>query len=313
MLRNDFFIPDFQRSYVWSQKQASRFIESLLYGLPVPGIFLYREPDTGRHLIIDGQQRLKTLQYFHSGTFGERRFRLLDISLPWRGRTYDELSEADKRRLNDAVIHATIFKQEEPRGDDQSIYHVFERINTGGTRLSGQEIRTCIYHGPFAGLLRDLNAGKTWREVYGPLSRRMKDQELILRFFSFYYRRDEYNRPMARFLNTSMETWRRINEYDAQRFRSLFAETIGTAHALLGKRAFRPERALNAAVFDSVMIGLATRLAKGPVVSGPRLAAAYRTLLTEPRYASAYLRATADEESVKTRMNRAIEAFSEVE
>jgi Protein of unknown function DUF262 len=185
MLRNDFFIPDFQRSYVWSQKQASRFIESLLYGLPVPGIFLYREPDSGRHLIIDGQQRLKTLQYFSSGTFGERRFRLLDISLPWRGRTYDELSEADKGRLNDAVIHATIFKQEEPKGDDQSIYHVFERINTGGTRLSGQEIRTCIYHGSFVGLLRDLNQDEIWREVYGPISRRMKDQELILRFSLF--------------------------------------------------------------------------------------------------------------------------------
>jgi hypothetical protein len=63
MNRQDFFIPEFQRSYVWSQKQASRFIESLLYGLPVPGVFLYREPDTGKHLIIDGQQRLRTLQY----------------------------------------------------------------------------------------------------------------------------------------------------------------------------------------------------------------------------------------------------------
>lgn len=313
MARNDFFIPDFQRSYVWSQKQASRFIESLLYGLPVPGVFLYREPDTGKHLIIDGQQRLKTLQYFHSGTFGERKFRLLDITLPWRGRTYDELSEADKRRLNDAVIHATIFKQEEPKGDDQSIYYVFERINTGGTRLSGQEIRTCIYHGPFAGLLRDLNKDKTWRGVYGPISRRMKDQELILRFFSFYYRKNDYTRPMAKFLNTSMDEWRQINEDDAQRFRTLFVGTIGAAHSLLGDRPFRPERALNAAVFDSVMVGLATRLTKGPVVSGPSLAAAYHALLSEPRYAAAYRRATADEESVKTRMNRAVEAFSRVE
>jgi len=313
MLRNDFFIPDFQRSYVWSQKQASRFIESLLYGLPVPGIFLYREPDNGRHLIIDGQQRLKTLQYFYSGTFGERKFRLLDISLPWRGRAYDELTESDKRRLNDAVIHATIFKQEEPRGDDQSIYHVFERINAGGIRLSGQEIRTCIFHGSFAALLRDLNKDRTWRDVYGPASRRMKDQELILRFLSFYYRRDEYSRPMAKFLNTSMQTWRHINVDDAQRFRSLFIHTIEAAHSLLGNRPFRPERALNAAVFDSMMVALAARLAKGPVQSAPRLTAAYRMLLTEPRYASAYLRATADEESVKTRMNRAIEAFSEVE
>jgi hypothetical protein len=294
-------------------KQASRFIESLLYGLPVPGVFLYREPDTGKHLIIDGQQRLKALQYFHSGTFGERKFRLLDITLPWRGRTYDELSEADKRRLNDAVIHATIFKQEEPKGDDQSIYYVFERINTGGTRLSGQEIRTCIYHGPFAGLLRDLNNDKTWRGVYGPISRRMKDQELILRFFSFYYRKNDYTRPMAKFLNTSMDEWRQINEDDAQRFCTLFVGTIGAAHSLLGDRPFRPERALNAAVFDSVMVGLATRLKKGPVISGLSLAAAYHALLSEPRYAAAYRRATADEESVKTRMNRAVEAFSRVE
>jgi Protein of unknown function DUF262 len=313
MLRNDFFIPDFQRSYVWSQKQASRFIESLLYGLPVPGIFLYREPDSGRHLIIDGQQRLKTLQYFSSGTFGERRFRLLDISLPWRGRTYDELSEADKRRLNDAVIHATLFKQEEPKGDDQSIYHVFERINTGGTRLSGQEIRTCIYHGSFVGLLRDLNQDEIWREVYGPDKPTNEGPGTHSSVLSFYYRREEYSRPMAKFLNTSMETWRRIKANDAQRFSSLFVETIATAHAFLGRKAFRPERALNAAVFDSVMVGLATRLAKGPVASGSGLAAAYRTLLTEKRYTSAYLRATADEESVKTRMSCAIEAFSEVE
>lgn len=190
---------------------------------------------------------------------------------------------------------------------------MFERINTGGTRLSSQEIRTCIYHGSFVALLGDLNQDKIWRDVYGPISRRMKDQELILRFFSFYSRRSEYSRPMAKFLNSSMEMWRAINADDAQRFSSLFVETIGTAHAFLGNRAFRPERTLNAAVFDSVMVGLATRLAKGPVTSGSRLAGAYRTLLTEQRYTSAYLRATADEESVKTRMRCAIEAFSEVE
>jgi uncharacterized protein with ParB-like and HNH nuclease domain len=145
MNRGDFFVPEFQRSYVWTQKQASKFVESLLYGLPVPGIFLYREPNTGRHLIIDGQQRLKTLQFYFSGTFGERRFRLSEVARPWVGRTYEELQEQDKLRLGDAIIHATIFKQEEPKQNDQSICYVFQRINTGGIRLSGQEIRTCLY------------------------------------------------------------------------------------------------------------------------------------------------------------------------
>jgi hypothetical protein len=124
------------------------------------------------------------------------------------------------------------------------MYYVFERINTGGTRLSGQEIRTCIYHGPFAGLLREVNADQTWRRVYGPTSRRMKDQELVLRFFSFYYRRDNYARPMATFLNTCMEIWRQIKDDDAKCFRSLFLQTVEVAHLFLGERPFRPERAL---------------------------------------------------------------------
>jgi len=90
MTRNDFFIPDFQRSYVWSQKQASRFIESLLYGLPVPGVFLYREPDTGKHLIIDGQQRLKSLQYFTPAPSVKENFGYL-IS-PYRGEAERSMS-----------------------------------------------------------------------------------------------------------------------------------------------------------------------------------------------------------------------------
>jgi uncharacterized protein with ParB-like and HNH nuclease domain len=67
------FIPPFQRSYVWSINQAPRFIESLLLGLPVPGIFLSKEKNTGKLLIIDGQQRLKTLQYFYTGVFHNRK------------------------------------------------------------------------------------------------------------------------------------------------------------------------------------------------------------------------------------------------
>ena len=64
-----FYVPQFQRRFVWSQRHASRFLESLLMGLPVPGIFLYREPETNRHLVVDGQQRLRTLKYFYDGVF----------------------------------------------------------------------------------------------------------------------------------------------------------------------------------------------------------------------------------------------------
>ena len=77
-----FTIPDFQRRFNWSQRHASKFIESLLMGLPVPGIFLYKEAGTNKHLVIDGQQRLKTLQAFYTGVIGEKAFRLVSVRDP---------------------------------------------------------------------------------------------------------------------------------------------------------------------------------------------------------------------------------------
>lgn len=93
-----FFIPPFQRLFVWNIKQASKFIESLLPGLPVPGIFVFREADTQKHLIIDGQQRLRSLQYFYSGMFRGKEFRLQDVRDPWKNKTYKDLEEPDRLR-----------------------------------------------------------------------------------------------------------------------------------------------------------------------------------------------------------------------
>ncbi|MFX4223323.1 MAG: DUF262 domain-containing protein [Thalassobaculum sp.] len=107
-----FFVPEFQRSYVWTQKQASRFIESLLLGLPIPSVFVAKERDSSRHLIIDGQQRLKTLQYFFEGVFKEKKFRLIDVAEPWTNKTIDEISPDDRLKLEDSVIHTIVFKQE---------------------------------------------------------------------------------------------------------------------------------------------------------------------------------------------------------
>jgi hypothetical protein len=85
-----FYVPPFQRRFVWSQRHASRFLESLLMGLPVPGVFLYKEPKTNRHLVVDGQQRLRTLQYFYDGVFEEKKFRLTGVRDEWNGKAYED-------------------------------------------------------------------------------------------------------------------------------------------------------------------------------------------------------------------------------
>src|ERR1700749_4004230 len=127
-----FFIPEFQRSFVWSQRHASRFIESLLMGLPVPGIFLYKEAHSGKHLVVDGQQRLRTLQYFYEGVFIEKAFRLVGVRAEWEGKTYKELPTNEQLKLDDSIVHATVFQKDEPKESIKSLYFVFERINSGG-------------------------------------------------------------------------------------------------------------------------------------------------------------------------------------
>jgi hypothetical protein len=154
----------FQREFVWRKPQADRFIESLLLGLPVPGIFLVKEPN-GKHLVLDGQQRLRTLENFYSGLFQGKEFSLENVQDQWRQKTYKTIHPDDRRRLDDSIIHATIVRQDEPTEDQSSIYLIFERLNSGGTFLQPQEIRVALYHGPFAALLSKMSDNSHWRAL----------------------------------------------------------------------------------------------------------------------------------------------------
>lgn len=97
--RGDIEIPAFQRDYVWTKNQADRFIESLLLGLPVPGIFLFREPDHERLLVLDGLQRLKTLQFFYDGILRDKKFMLQEVQKRFQNKGYTDLEEDDSSAL----------------------------------------------------------------------------------------------------------------------------------------------------------------------------------------------------------------------
>lgn len=314
--RDDIFIPLFQRNYVWNVTEASRFVESLLLGLPVPAVFLAREPDSNRLLVIDGQQRLKTLQFYFSGYFNpkegdktKRVFRLTGVQPEFEGRTYQELREPDRIQLNDSIIHAIIVKQESPPGDDTSVFHIFERLNSEGRKLTEQEMRAALYHGDFIAMLRTLNSYKNWRSIFGNPHSRLKDEELILRFLALEERADKYERPMAEFLTKFTAKNRKPSSEQLARWHDLFTKVIDEIHSNLGNKAFRPERALNAAVFDSVMVGVARRLVKGPIKSEIDFNSAYSHLLSDKAYQDVTLRATSDDTSVKKRIEMATQAF----
>ena len=300
----------FQRQFIWTKTQCDRFIDSLLLGFPVPGIFLAKRADE-KLLVLDGQQRLRTLLAFCSGTLRGEPYQLEKVQTRYIGKTYESLDTEDRRRLDDSIIHATIVRQDEPSDDQSSIYLIFERLNTGGTALQPQEIRVALHREGLVSLIRDLNDVASWRKLYGKKSARLKDQELILRFFAMLFWSKNYARPMKDFLNRYLDKNQTFKLQKAEELQAIFTETSKTISLSLGGRALRLEKTINAAVLDSVMVGVASRLIeKKKTPSKARLRAAHAALLRNKSFLEAVTRATADEESVKTRLRLARKAFA---
>ena len=318
--KNDIVIPKFQRAYVWKHTEASRFIESLLLGLPVPGVFFSKENDSNRLLVIDGQQRLKTLQFFLGGYFNPREdddkrqiFKLIKVQDRYLNKTYADLEEDDRRQIDNAIIHATIIKQESPNKDNTSVFHIFERLNTGGQKLSPQEIRTAVCFGKegrFIDAIERLNANAEWRAIFGAIHTRLKDREFILRYLALNTDFQSYQKPMGEFLNKFMKVHSNPSELFIQQANDDFTKSIKFIYEALGTKAFKPQRAINAANFDAVMIGLTRNISNVESMSPVRLREIYFDLIKNDDFIKFTEKATADEASVKGRVNLAIEAFA---
>lgn len=311
-------VPGFQRNYVWNIKQASRLIESFLLGLPVPAIFLFTDEVNNEQLVIDGQQRLMTVVYFFDGYFGEadkggrkKVFKLtgLNEKSPYYDKTYADLEDSDQaafNKLNDSVLRAFVVKQLTPNGNT-SVYHIFERLNTGGTQLVGQEIRNCVYHGSFNNLLCELNKYENWRKIFGNDTphKRQKDVELILRFFAFYENGDNYERPIKDFMSNCMLKNQHMDEYKQEQFRKIFKETCDQIIDLLGVKPFHIWSGLNVAVFDSTF----TALAKSGFPTDLR--SRFERLQRDEDFVRGVRGATADDSVVDLRMRLAREYLIE--
>lgn len=311
--RGDIEIPAFQRTFVWNRKRASRFVESLLMGLPVPGIFLYRDKGSQTLRVIDGQQRLISLQSYYNGSLPDsnQKFKLAGLTSRFDGLAYADLSGQDKRRLNDSIIHASIIQQESPDDDGTSQFALFERLNTTSTPLSPQEIRAAIFGGEFNEFLVDLNKCSDWRALVGKPHRRKRDQELILRFIALHFSFDEYQPPMKSFLNQVMHDNKDMEIYSELEIRKVFQETVSVILEKLGEKAFKPTRALNAAVQDSLMIGIARRLERGAISS--EIKGQYTALMQNKEFRDLIYSQTSHLENVRRRVQLATEAFSAVE
>ena len=234
-------VPIFQRDYVWNRRKASRLIESIILGLPVPEIFVY-EMKRNDWYVVDGQQRLLSLYYFSKGRFpinkpqneeeffprarrdkialgseilgNERLFSdfSLDLTPPYEGgqgllhgNNYDELTPSLRQQFELRPIRIIVIR---PHGQKigMGAVEVFERLNSGGENLSAQQIRCCIFQSPFIRMISDLSGNPSWRKIFGrKFSPKGRDTELILRALAMLAKTGEDKeytaRSAARFLD----------------------------------------------------------------------------------------------------------------
>lgn len=261
-------------------------------------------------MVIDGQQRLRSVFYFFEGYFGEQKngqrevFNLtgLSVNSKYNKKQFKELSPPDQRKLHNCVLRSFIVQQLNPSDSDTSMYHVFERLNTGGTFLANQEIRNCVYRGNFRELLQELNALPDWRSITGKADpdSRQRDIELILRFFALLDHAN-YEKPMKDYLSRFMKQNAVLNDTVGAQFTRLFADTCRAVKDSLGPRPFHIRRGLNSAVFDCVMVSFAHHLAAIP----DNIKVRYDGLLADKEFLSKVSAGTTDEEIVKDRMTRA--------
>lgn len=306
-------IPTFQRKYVWSIKQASRLIESFMMGLPIPPVFFFVQADQ-KNLVIDGMQRLHSVFYFFEGYFGEvseagKRTEFKLTGLPeksrWYEKRFEDFSDADKRKLKNTVLRTMIVKQQHPESDSTSIYHIFERLNTGGTSLQDQEIRDCIFEGELSKLISELNKYQNWRNVLGKekLDTRKKDEQLILRYFALFHQISSYKKPMKEFLSKFMQKNRNPSQEFLNSERNRFQNTCDLLIEKIGVRPFNPKGPLNPSVFDAIFIAFARNLSRCPANIKERLEGLMNNALFQ-KYTSD---ATTDPEIVYSRLTLAEE------
>ena len=315
--------PEIQRKYVWDKIEASRFIDSILLGLPVPSIFLAKDKNENK-IIVDGYQRIMTIYDFINGLWsGDNSvFKLSKskkINNKWSGKSFNELDAHHQKKIKSTTIHAIIFEQTHPKDEDTSLYQIFERINTSGKTLVPQEIRNCIYQGKLNSLMINLNKNKNWRILftgsddkrkYTIEEQRMKDIEFILRFFSIYEYVKREERPesliMKKYLNIFMGDKNNNKETSIEKFNILFTKTMSHIYTHMGKNAFRKDNSqlFHPTIFDSISIATAQEIFSNNALDWTGRRAKKDNVLKDEEYITYISRRTTDDEHIIGRINK---------
>lgn len=334
-------IPGFQRNYVWDIKQASKLIESIIIGLPVPQIFLYEE-GRNKFLVIDGQQRLMSIYYFIKQRFprikkrtelrrifdsrGKIPSEILDddtyfadfnLVLPGKlpnqrntlnGLDYSTLNEEYRTAFDLRPLRNVVIRQMHAHNDNSAIFEIFNRLNTGGVNLSPQEIRMSLYHSDFYAMVSRVNTRPEWRRLIGLAEPDlyMKDLEFLLRSFAMLIKGESYTPSMARFLNSFSEHARSFTPERISYLEALFDSFLRSCSDLSNNSFASAGGRFSITVFESLFVAVCHEpYADWQLVAGHIDPDSVAQLKHDKAFQEAVQKGTSSTINVSTRLERA--------
>ena len=342
-------IPGFQRNYVWNLGRASRLIESLILGLPVPQIFLF-EQARNRFLVIDGQQRLMSIYYFIKQRFPKQEkrasirrvfdsegivpdellhddeyFTNFRLSLPenlpshknkFKGLNYSTLGDY-KTQFDLRPIRNVVIRQDSTDGDDAAIYEIFQRLNSGGVNLRPQEIRSSMYHSDFYTMLSEVNGLDEWRRLVGRIEPdlHMKDLEIVLRGFAMLIDHTNYAPSMVRFLNQFSKKAQGHGQDQNRYLKELFQSFLESTKSLESNIFLMPDSSrFNIALFEATFVATCKNaFANRSMIEGHLSSASIQKLREDGEFLQAARTATTQTTNVKGRLKRAFDIITVIE
>jgi hypothetical protein len=308
--------PDFQREVVWKQDDQTRFIDSLVKQLPIPSMCFSLDYKTQKWKVIDGLQRMSSIIHFLSKTEW-RLSSLPDIHPQLKGVKNTELrdgNEAQQRlyaMVEDVTIPITVIRCDYSQpGHMLYLFTIFHRLNSGGVRLTNQEIRNCIYSGSFNDQLKEFDKKNSdWqaikKRIWGSMDR-FRSTEILLRVLAFADARDRYDGNLARFLNQYMH--RRSTQVDENQN---IGEQLSRIMAF-ARQGLRDERRkkLPLLLVEALLVALYVHRDVLAAKSPEEIRAAYFDMCSNPSFNDSARYAVSSSENVKGRLSVAITSFS---
>jgi hypothetical protein len=265
MNKREFVVPPYQRAYTWEPERKSRFVESLLLGLPIPFLFFWEMPD-GKLEIVDGSQRLRSLEEF---VLGELRLGELDSLTALSGFTFSELPLSRQRKIQNRSIRGIVLNE---HADAQARFDLFERINTGSKIANKAEVRRGALTGPFMDLIIELAKTPLFTHL-APVSNKevneREREELVARFFAYSDGLDGYkDRPSEFIFNYVKAMNARLAERPdlSDQYRTKFVQTISFVERVFpyGFRKGQKGKATPRARFEAIAIGSRLAIEENP-------------------------------------------------